>query len=131
MRARLLGVAPQRFEYVIRDLLTVTGFEKVTVTKYSQDWGIDLNAHAGKSMWPVQDMLIQLQAKRWLHSVGRKEVAELRGSLQPHARGAIVTTSHYSRAAIQEAADAGKSPVVLIDGYRLASLFIRHRLQPA
>ena len=131
MRARLLGIAPQRFEHVIRELLVVSGFERVAVTKYSQDGGIDLNAYAGGAMWPVQNMLIQLQAKRWLHSVGRKEVAELRGSLQPHARGAIVTTSHYSRAAIGEATDSGKSPIVLVDGYSLASLFITHQLQPA
>jgi len=80
MRARLLGVAPQRFEHLISDLLTRTGFEKVSVTKYSQDGGIDVNAFAGRLMWPLKDMLVQVQAKRWLHTVGRKEVAELRGS---------------------------------------------------
>jgi hypothetical protein len=124
VRAKLLGVSPQRFELLIRDLLISTGFEKVTVTRYTQDGGIDVNAYAGRLMWPVRDLLVQVQAKRWLHSVGRKEVAELRGSLLPNARGTIVTTSHYSKAAITEATERQKSPIVLVDGYTLASVFI-------
>jgi restriction endonuclease Mrr len=56
-----------------------------------------------------ENTLVQVQAKRWLHSVGRKEVAELRGSLQPFAKGAVVTTSHFSRAAINEATDDGRA----------------------
>jgi hypothetical protein len=128
VRSRLLGVAPQRFEYLIRDLLVCSGFEQVTVTKYSQDGGIDVNAYVGCQLWPLKGLLLQVQAKRWLHSVGRKEVAELRGSLQPHAKGSIVTTSHYSKAAITEATDSQKSPIVLVDGYNLACLFISHKL---
>jgi hypothetical protein len=128
VRSRLLGVAPQRFEHLIHDLLVSSGFEQVAVTKYSQDGGIDINAYVGRQLWPVKGLLIQVQAKRWLHSVGRKEVAELRGSLQPNAKGSIVTTSHYSRAAITEATDAQKSPIVLVDGYHLASLFITNRV---
>jgi restriction endonuclease Mrr len=92
----------------------------VHVTRYSQDGGIDVNAIAGKTMWPLRGLLVQIQAKRWLHTVGRKEVAELRGSLQPHARGAVVTTSQFSKAALGEASDAGKHPIVLIDGFEFA-----------
>jgi restriction endonuclease Mrr len=76
-------------------------------------------------MWPLENLLLQVQAKRWLHSVGRKEVAELRGSLQPFARGAVVTTSHFSKAAIREASEPGKNPIVLLDGQRFATLVSR------
>jgi restriction endonuclease Mrr len=89
---------------------------------YSQDGGIDVNAFAGQLMWPIRDLLVQVQAKRWLHTIGRKEVAELRGSLQPFARGAVVTTSYFSRAAVAEAQKVGKNPIVLVDGYSFASL---------
>jgi restriction system protein len=68
--------------------------------------------------------LVQVQAKRWLHSVGRKEVAELRGSLQPFARGVVITTSHFSRAAINEASEAGKNPVALVNGFRLSRVVL-------
>ena len=122
VRGRLLGVSPQRFEHLIKEILLQTGFERVDVTKYSQDGGIDVNAFAGEQMWPIENLLVQIQAKRWLHSVGRREVAELRGSLQSFARGVVVTTSHFSRAAISEASESGKNPITLVDGYRLASI---------
>ena len=122
IRRRLLAKAPEMFEHVIKDLLLQSGYERVSVTKYSQDGGIDVNAYAGRAMWAIDNTLIQVQAKRWLHTVGRKEVAELRGSLEPFARGTIVTTSHYSRAAITEATATGKSPIVLVDGYALAAI---------
>jgi len=122
VRTRLLSMPPERFEHLIKEVLLRTGFDRVAVTQYSQDGGIDVNAFAGTSMWPIRDLMIQIQAKRWLHTVGRKEVAELRGSLQPFARGAVVTTSHFSRAAITEAAEQGKNPITLVDGFSLAAL---------
>jgi hypothetical protein len=121
-RSRLLSLDPNDFEFVIRDVLERTNFENVTVTRYSQDGGIDLNAYPSGQLWPIGGMLVQLQAKRWLHTVGRKEVAELRGSLDPFARGVVVTTSHFSRAAISEATSSGKNPIVLVDGIRFASI---------
>lgn len=120
IRKRLLALEPREFEFFIRDLLGRSGFERVEVTKFSQDGGIDVNARPGRSAWPIRDLQIQIQAKRWLHTVGRKEVAELRGSLQPHAAGCIVTTSQFSRAAILESHEAGKIPITVIDGYQLA-----------
>ena len=124
-RKKLLMGSPRDFELTIREVLLASGFERAEVTRYSQDGGIDVNAFASCSMWPVQNLMIQVQAKRWLHSVGRKEVAELRGSLQPFARGAVVTTSHFSKAAISEATEPGKNPIVLLDGMRFAEVVCR------
>ena len=122
IRSRLLRLDPRDFEFVIRDVLLRTNFDDVTVTKYSQDGGIDLNAYPSGRLWPIGGMLVQVQAKRWLHTVGRKDVAELRGSLEPYARGVLVTTSHFSKAATLEAASSGKNPIGLIDGIRFASI---------
>ena len=122
IRKRMLILPPDRFEHLVRDVLVWSGFRDVHVTKYSQDGGIDVNALAGQIMWPLRDLLLQVQAKRWLHTVGRKEVAELRGSLQPDARGAVVTTSHFSRAALREATEAGKKPIVLVDGFEFSRI---------
>lgn len=122
IRRVMLNLPPQKFEHLIKQVLECTGFEKVSVTRYSQDGGVDVNAFAGPSFWPVRNMLVQVQAKRWLHTVGRREVAELRGSLQPFSKGAIVTTSHYSKSAVIEAAEAGKNPIALVDGHEFASL---------
>jgi len=122
IRKRLLTFDPRRFELFVRDLLVNTGFERVEVTRFSQDGGIDVNARVGSAMWAIPNLLVQVQAKRWLHTVGRKEVAELRGSLQQHAAGCIVTTSQFSRAAILESKEPGKVPITVINGLELAGL---------
>lgn len=120
LRKQLLAVHPRQFERVIGQLLERCGFEQVEVTKYSQGGGIDLNARPGAQCWPMKQILIQIQAKRWIHTVGRKEIAELRGSLLPHATGCVVTTSHFSRAALKEAGDVMKRAIGVVDGYELA-----------
>jgi HJR/Mrr/RecB family endonuclease len=110
IRGKLLSLDTREFELFIKGLLQHCGFANVYATKFSADGGVDVNAKAGTAMWAIANTVVQVQAKRWLHSVGRKEVAELRGSLQPFARGAVVTTSHFSKAAIDEGREEGNNP---------------------
>jgi hypothetical protein len=124
IRSSLLAMEARRFETFIGDLLRHCGFRDVCVTRFTADGGVDVTAKASAGMWLIRDALFQVQAKRWLHSVGRKEVAELRGSLQSYARGAVITTSHFSKAALNEAAEPGKNPIVLINGYDLSLIVI-------
>lgn len=124
VRAKLLTLTPKSFEIFVKDLLVHCGFYDVCVTRFTSDGGIDVNARTGGRIWIFENTLVQVQAKRWLHSVGRKEVAELRGSLQPFARGAVVTTSHFSKAAINEATEKGKNPIALVDGFRLSKVLL-------
>lgn len=127
IRSQLLVMEPRKFEFFIKDLLIHTGFIEVCVTKFSADGGVDVNARTGEKIWIFENSSIQVQAKRWLHSVGRKEVAELRGSLQPFARGVVITTSHFSKAAINEAIEEGKNPISLIDGFRLSKVVVTEK----
>lgn len=124
VRRELLAGSPQEFEGFVGRLLAASGYEQVCVTRMSQDGGVDVEGRAGPELWPIHGQLVQVQAKRWLHTVGRREVAELRGSLKPHASGAIITTSHYSKAAVREASEPGRLPIVLVDGYRLAKIAV-------
>jgi Restriction endonuclease len=129
VRGTLLAMEPRRFEFFLKDLLSHCGFYDVCVTRFTSDGGVDVNARAGKSIWMFENTLVQVQAKRWLHSVGRKEVAELRGSLQPFARGTVITTSHFSKAPLNEATEDGKLPIGLIDGFRLSEIVLREKLE--
>lgn len=131
VRCKMLTLPPRDFELLVKAALEKGGFTDVVVTRYSQDGGIDVNAVVSSTHWPIAGLRLQVQAKRWLHTVGRREVAELRGSLEPFAHGAVVTTSYFSRAAISEAQAAGRAPVVLIDGYNFASTVKNHRLIPS
>jgi HJR/Mrr/RecB family endonuclease len=129
VRGKLLTMEPKKFEFFVKDLLLHCGFVDVCVTRFTADGGIDVNARAGGRIWIFENTLVQVQAKRWLHSVGRKEVAELCGSLQPFARGAVVTTSHFSKAAINEAGEEGKNPIALVDGFRLSKVVLDEQFQ--
>lgn len=125
VRGKLLTHSPEQFEHLVKDVLVQTGLQSVSVTRYSQDGGIDVDGFLSDALWPVAGLHVQVQAKRWLRTVGRKEVAALRGSLSPYARGCLVTTSQFSRAALFEATERGKNPITLIDGLSLAGIILR------
>lgn len=125
IRAQMLNLHPARFESLVKNVLEHSGFCRVATTRYSQDGGIDVDAFAGEWQWPIRSLHVQIQAKRWMHTVGRKEVAELRGSLGRYARGALVTTSQFSKSALDEADNSEKLPITMIDGYDFARI-IKH-----
>jgi len=128
VRAKIFALDPRSFELLVQHALERIGFVEVSVTRYTADNGIDVNARVSPFQWPVAGVRVQVQAKRWLHTVGRREVAELRGSLEPFAQGAVVTTSFFSRAALAEAKAAGRQPIVLVDGYHFALTVKSHGL---
>lgn len=127
-RFAMLSLHPQKFEELIKKVLECSGYSKVCTTQYSQDGGIDVDAYVSAENWPIRDLHVQIQAKRWIHTVGRKEIAELRGSLAQYARGAIVTTSQFSKAALSEAMGNGKMPIVTLDGYDFANVVKRFNI---
>jgi restriction endonuclease Mrr len=120
VRAKIFALDPRSFELLVQSALERTGFVEVSITRYTADNGVDVNARVSAVHWPIAGIRVQVQAKRWLHTVGRREVAELRGSLEPFAQGAVVTTSCFSRAAHAEAKANGRQPIVLVDGYQFA-----------
>ncbi|MBU1071265.1 restriction endonuclease [Patescibacteria group bacterium] len=117
LKNNLLTVDPYEFESLMAKLIRHTGFMKVNVTKKSGDDGIDINALLRHDF--SLDLNYQFQIKRWKHSVGRKEVANLRGSLGFNNFGVIISTSHFTSSAINEAQGSGKIPINLIGAKEL------------
>jgi hypothetical protein len=122
---KMSAMSPRDFEYFIRDALLASDFREVRVTRQSADEGIDVVAKFPESIWTFPKQTIQIQAKRWKNSVGRKVVTEFRGSLSPRAVGAILTTSHFAQTAIREAERPNSLPVSLVDGHHLAFAALR------
>jgi len=128
LRRRLSRIPPTRFEALIADLLIQMGFDEntVQVTRHSSDGGIDITGvfrAAG-----ITHLHTAVQVKRWKGSVGAKVVRELRGSLEAHQHGIIITTGTFTRAAREEAVAPGKKSITLIDGDTLVDLLIKHRV---
>jgi restriction system protein len=72
---------------------------------------------------------IYTQAKRWTDKpVGRPEVQQFQGALAGHGagKGIFITTSYFTKEAIDYAAGLRNSKIVLIDGEELAELMIDH-----
>jgi restriction system protein len=127
--ARLHVQAPAFFEQAVLDLLIAMGYGgaegRATRTQLTNDGGIDGIID--------QDALglsrIYVQAKRYAlgSSVQRPEIQGFVGALHGNkaGQGVFITTARFSAGA-QTYAKEVPTPVVLIDGPRLASLMIRY-----
>ena len=99
-----------RFESLIGELLIQMGFDErtVTVTKRSGDGGIDvMGVYRAAGLTEVN---AAVQVKRWKGNIQAPTVTSLRGSLQVHQQGIIITTSDFSKGAREEAACTQQDP---------------------
>lgn len=124
----LQAMPPERFEALITELLLQMGFDEttVTVTPYRGDGGIDVvGIYRAAGLTEVN---AAVQVKRWRNNVRTPTVTQVRGSLQVHQQGIIITTSDFSAGARIEASAQGKTRIGLINGEELLDLLIKHRV---
>lgn len=128
LHSLLLEMPSDRFEALIGELLIRMGFDEntVTVTRRSGDGGIDVTGvYRAAGLTGVS---AAVQAKRWKANVQAPTVTSLRGSLQVHQQGIIITTSDFSKGARSEATAANKSHIGLINGDEMVELLVRHKV---
>ena len=124
--ARVQQLTAEEFEQLVGRLLGEMGFEDIEVTSYGGDKGIDV-----RGTLVVGDVIrtkMAVQAKKWKHNVQAPVVQQVRGSLGAHEQGMIITTSDFSKGAIDEAERADAIPVALVNGEQLVDLLIEHQL---
>lgn len=120
--------SPSFFERLVVDLLVAMGYggshqDAAQAIGKTNDGGIDGVIS--------EDRLgldkIYIQAKRWKDTVGRPHIQQFKGALadQVAKKGVFITTSSFSKEAIES---ARKSGIVLIDGDKLTSLMIEFGL---
>lgn len=117
-----------RFEALIGELLLAIGFDEdtVEVTKYHGDGGIDVRGilQAGG----ITRINAAVQVKRWKANISAPTIRNVRGALTTHEQGIIITTSNFSKGAIHEANEIGKTPISLVTGSQLLELLIEHSI---
>lgn len=123
--AQLLHEMPaDRFEALVGELLLALGFEEdsIEVTRYHGDGGIDVRGilDAGG----ITRISAAVQVKRWKANISAPTVRNVRGALTTQEQGIIITTSNFSRGAIKEAVEIGKTPISLVNGSELLDLLI-------
>ena len=124
----LHSMPAKRFESLVMELLLAMGFDESTlqVTTYQGDGGIDVvGVYRAAGLTEVN---VAVQAKRWKGNVQAPTVTQLRGSLQVHQQGIIITTSDFSNGARKEAIALNKTHITLINGEQLTDMLIRHRV---
>jgi len=124
----LLSMTPAAFEELISQLLAEMGFEMVEVTKVSGDGGIDVRGTLVVS--EVIRIKMAVQVKKWKpkNRVLAPVVQQVRGSLGTHEQGLIITTSDFSKGAVEEAVRSDAVPVALMNGEQLALLLMENGL---
>ncbi len=126
LKKRLSTIDPFLFEQMKGDLLSKIGYEDVQVTKRSADGGIDVIANLRTH--GLTDVNTIVQVKRYKPNVQDKVIRELRGSAEVGQRGLIITTSDFTKPAIQEAKAPNKMPISLVNGEKLIDLFEKYEV---
>jgi restriction system protein len=118
---RLQALPAAGFERFARRLLLESGFQEVEVTGKSGDGGID--GIGRLQVNPMVSTKVLFQCKRYVGSVGSKEVRDFRGAMSGRSEnGIIITTGSFTTDARQEAVRDGVAPIELVDGGRLVAL---------
>ena len=117
---------PAFFERLVVDLIERMGYGRGRVTRYSNDGGIDGMVSTDELGFRP----IYTQAKRYKadNKVGRQTVQAFFGALGSVHDGVFITTSSFTKEAIDAARQYPHATVVLIDGKRLAQLMIKYEL---
>lgn len=123
----LHNMNPYAFERLAMLLLRECGFSQVRVTKKSGDGGID---GTGKlRINGIFSFNVAFQCKRYTGSVSAGDIRDFRGSLTTDIeKGVFITTGTFTRAAREEASNAGKQQIDLIDGTEFIGKLIEYRL---
>lgn len=126
----ILSKEPIFFERLVLDLLNKMGYafddDSAVATKYSGDEGIDGIIREDKFGFNN----IYIQAKRWNGTVGRPEIQKFLGAVagQGGTKGLFITTSSFTRAAIEFAKKQLQVKLILVDGKMLTHLMMEYNL---
>lgn len=126
----ILSKEPIFFERLVLDLLNKMGYafddDSAIATKYSNDEGIDGIIKEDKFGFSN----IYIQAKRWSGTVGRPEIQKFLGAVagQGGTKGLFITTSSFTRDAIEFAKKQLQVKLILVDGKMLTNLMMEYNL---
>lgn len=130
----------REFEIFLNVFLSRLGFEEVVTTQYVGDKGIDLTCiKRGFDNNGTDTINYYVQAKRYALSnkVQAKEIRDLKGTTKRDRNGTVlsnnyvnifITTSTFTKGAIEEASDNPNQPVITIDGMQLLQYCIEYKI---
>lgn len=128
---RLKSCSSDKFEQICLRLLVEMGYggseeEAYELLGKSHDGGVDGVIKTDK----LGLENVYIQAKRYNNSsVGREKIQQFSGAIEGKAtKGVMMTTSHFTRDAIEYAKQPGAKTIILIDGEEMAKLLVDYGL---
>ena len=120
----LQNINDSEFENLIGDLMVAMGYEDVEVIGGPRDRGVDVKGVLRSTLVNVS---MYVQVKHYTKTnVQRSDVDKLRGVISRGNQGAIITTSDFSKEAVEAAGESNFAHVSLINGRRLVELLMEH-----
>lgn len=126
----VLNNSPAFFEHMVMDLLLKMGYgydeDSGVVTGRSHDGGVDGIINEDK----LGLDLIYIQAKRYneKNTIGRKEIQAFIGAMEHVQKGVFITTSSFTREAIDFVEKQQQKSIKLINGVLLSDLLVKYQV---
>ena len=125
LKSQLLTLSPRAFELFAGEFLVYAGLEKISVTRYIGDGGIDAEGDlvAGTFRLPVG-----VQVKRYRNNVQRTDIDKFIGALSGRfPQGVFVTTADYGKPALLKASSSIPR-ILTLNGEQVISIMLENSL---
>ncbi len=118
-------MSPRAFELFAGEFLVYAGLERISVTRYIGDGGIDAEGDliAGRFRLPVG-----IQVKRYRNNVQRNDIDRFIGALSGHfPQGVFMTTANYGKNALRKASTSIPR-ILTLTGDQVISIMLENGL---
>src|SRR6266566_7255567 len=124
LKNQLLNMSPRGFELFAGEFLVYVGLEKVSVTRYIGDGGIDAEGDLIASTFRIP---VGVQVKRYRNNVHRTDIDKFIGALsnERFLQGLFVTTANYGERALKK---ASINKILTLSGDQVTSIMLENRL---
>ncbi|HYT44582.1 MAG TPA: restriction endonuclease [Methylomirabilota bacterium] len=125
LKNQLLNMSPRGFELFAGEFLVYVGLEKVSVTRYIGDGGIDAEGDLIASTFRIP---VGVQVKRYRKNVQRTDIDKFIGALSGRfSEGLFVTTANYGATASKKAS-VNIPKILTLNGDQVTSIMLENKL---
>ncbi len=126
LKDQLLNMSPRAFELFAGEFLIYAGLERISVTTYQGDGGIDAEGDLIATLFRIP---VGVQVKRYKKgNVPRSDIDNFIGALSGRfSQGIFMTTANYRPNALQKATTSIPR-IMTLNGDQIVSVMLRHSL---
>jgi len=125
LKSQLLTMSARAFELFAGEFLLYVGLEKISVTRYIGDGGIDAEGDLIAGLFRIP---VGVQVKRYRNNIQRADIDKFIGALSGRfPQGVFMTTANYGPNALQKAITSIPR-VMTLNGDQVITIMLKHNL---